>query len=76
MPGSFAAASKILADAGMNIKDSVQRWRFKTDIDGVPVIPDIVTVEPELFGTVEASLEHLKLSDHVIGEPFFLRFEE
>ena len=49
VPGSFAAASKILADAGMNIKDSVQRWRFKTDIDGVPVIPDIVTVEPELF---------------------------
>ncbi len=76
VPGSFADASKILADAGMNIKDSVQRWRFKADIDGVPVIPDIVTVEPELFGTVEASLERLKLSDHVIGEPFFLRFEE
>ena len=76
VPGSFAAASKILADAGMNIKDSVQRWRFKTDINGVPVIPDIVTVEPESFQTVEQTLERLKSSDHIIGEPFYLRFEE
>lgn len=76
VPGSFASASKILADAGMNIKDSVQRWRFKKDIDGVPVIPDIVTVEPESFQTVKQSLEHLKSSNHIIGEPFFLRFEE
>lgn len=76
VPGSFAAASKILADAGMNIKDSVQRWRFKTDIKGVPVIPDIVTVEPESFQTVEQTLERLKSSDHIIGEPFYLRFED
>jgi hypothetical protein len=60
----------------MNIKDSVQRWRFKVDIDGVPVIPDIVTVEPETFQTVEQALVQLKASDHIIGDPFFLRFEE
>ena len=76
VPGSFAAASKILADAGMNVKDSVQRWRFKKDMDGVPVIPDIVTVEPESFQTVADAMEHLRKSDHIIGEPFYLRFEE
>jgi len=76
VPGSFAAASRILADAGLNIKDSIQRWRFKTDVDGMPVIPDIVTVEPESYQVISRALAELKASDRIVGEPFYLRFEE
>lgn len=76
VPGSFAAASRILADAGMNIKDSIQRWRFKMDVDGMPVIPDIVTVEPESCQVIEGALEELKKAERIVGEPFYLRFEE
>lgn len=76
VPGSFAAASQILADAGLNIKDSIQRWRFRMDIDGMPVIPDIVTVEPETHRVIASALERLKSAERIVGEPFYLRFEE
>lgn len=76
VPGSFAAASRILADAGMNIKDSIQRWRFRMDVEGMPVIPDIVTVEPESSHVIEQALEKLKAAERIVGEPFYLRFED
>ncbi len=76
LPGSIAEASRILGEHGFNIEDSVQRRRFRTEVDGETFIPDIVTVEPLPFGVVGDALSALRASNRVHGEPFYLRFEE
>jgi homoserine dehydrogenase len=75
VPGSLSEASRILAQHGFNIEDSLQRRRFRTQVNGETVIPDIVTVEPLSYEIVEEALEALGESDRVLGRPFFLRFE-
>ena len=75
LPGSIAEAARIMGQHGFNIEDSVQRRRFRMEVDGVTVIPDVVTVEPLPFSVVERALSALKNSERVHGEPFFLRFE-
>jgi len=75
IPGSIAETSRILGSHGFNIEDSMQRRRFRTEVDGEVFIPDIVTVEPLPFGVVGKALEELKASNRIHGEPFFLRFE-
>lgn len=76
IPGSIAEASRILGEHGFNIEDSVQRRRFRVEVDGEVFIPDIVTVEPLPFGVVGEALRALRDSNRVIGEPFYLRFED
>jgi homoserine dehydrogenase len=75
-PGSIAEASRILGNHGFNIEDSIQRRRFKTVIEGCTVIPDIVTVEALPLGTLSRGLQALQESDRILGDPFFVRFEE
>lgn len=74
-PGSIAEASQIMARHGFNIEDSIQRRRFQSIVDEEVVIPDIVTVEPLSYETVEGALKDLEQSDKIDGKPFFLRFE-
>ena len=75
-PGSIAEASEIMAKHGLNIEDSIQRRRFQSIVNGEIVIPDIVTVEPLSYGTLEQALSELEQSDRIDGKPFFLRFEK
>ena len=75
VPGSIAEASRIMAEHGLNIEDSIQRRRFQSLVNEEVVIPDIVTVEPLSYGTLEQALKELEQSDRVDGKPFFLRFE-
>src|SRR5690606_25027484 len=56
-PGSIADASRILADLGFNIKDSMQRRRFQQDINGEKVIPDILTFEALPSRTVAQAIK-------------------
>jgi homoserine dehydrogenase len=76
VPGSIANASRIMADHGFNIEDSIQRRRFQFRVNEETVIPDIVTVEPLPYRTVQNALKELGESDSIDGKPFFLRFEE
>ena len=76
VPGSIATASRIMADHGFNIEDSMQRRRFQFRVNEEMVIPDIVTVEPLPYSTVLNALKELEESDNIDGKPFFLRFEE
>jgi homoserine dehydrogenase len=76
IPGSIAEASRILGAHGFNIEDSVQRRRFRMEVDGEVYIPDIITVEPLPFGVVGQALQALRDSQRVKGEPFYLRFED
>ncbi|GAB4240924.1 MAG: homoserine dehydrogenase [Acidobacteriota bacterium] len=75
LPGSIAEAARIMGEYGFNIEDSVQRRRFRMEVDGVTFIPDVVTVEPLPYRVVEQALRTLQQSQRVHGEPFFLRFE-
>lgn len=75
-PGSIAEASRILADLGFNIKDSMQRRRFEQDINGEKVIPDILTFEALSSRTVARAMDALERCSAVHGRPFHLRFEE
>jgi len=74
-PGSIAEASRIMAEHGLNIEDSIQRRRFQLRVNEEIVIPDIVTLEPLPYGILEKALKELETSDRVDGKPFFLRFE-
>ncbi len=76
VPGSIAEASRIMGEHGFNIEDSVQRRRFRVNVEGEIFIPDIVTVEPLPFGVVGKALNALRGSNRVAGDPFYLRFEE
>jgi len=40
------------------------------------LIPDIVTLEPLSYGSVQKGIAALSASSRVQGEPFYLRFEE
>ncbi|UCF36720.1 MAG: homoserine dehydrogenase [Acidobacteriota bacterium] len=75
LPGSIAEASRILGSHGFNIEDSIQRRRFRTEINGETFIPDIVTGEPLPYRTVRTALADLKDSDRIKGDPFYLRIE-
>jgi homoserine dehydrogenase len=76
VPGSIAEASAIMAKYGFNIEDFIQRRRFQSVVNDEVVIPDIVTVEPLSFSTLEQALLELEQSDRVDGKPFFLRFKQ
>jgi homoserine dehydrogenase len=75
VPGSIAEASGIMAKHGLNIEDFLQRRRFRSVVHNEIVMPDIVTIEPVPYGTLEPALAELERSDRVDGKPFFLRFE-
>ena len=74
--GSLAKVADVLAKHGISIKDSVQRNRFRREVDGETVIPDIITVEPVQDSKVKRALEALEKSDRVYGKPFYLRIED
>ncbi|MGW8179227.1 MAG: homoserine dehydrogenase, partial [bacterium] len=74
-PGSIAEASQIMARHGLNIEDSIQRRRLQSLVNDEVVIPDIVTIEPLSYGTLEKALNELEQSNRIDGKPFFLRFE-
>jgi homoserine dehydrogenase len=76
VPGSIAEASRIMGDHGLNIEDSMQRRRFRVNVDGETFIPDIVTLEPLPFGVIGKALDALRGSNRVAGDPVYLRFEE
>lgn len=76
VPGSLAEVASILANNGINIKDSVQRNRFRREVDGDIVVPDIITVEPVGDSKVRKALEELGKCDRVFGKPFYLRIED
>ena len=75
-PGSLASISKILADRKINIKDSIQREKFKYESDGDTVIPDIITTGPVSDNVMKEALKELKKCKGVCGTPFYLRIEE
>jgi len=74
--GSLAKVAEILAKHGISIKDSVQRNRFRREVNGDTVIPDIITVEPVEDSRVRRALEELEKCDRVFGKPFYLRIED
>ena len=74
--GSLAKVAEVLAKHGISIKDSVQRNRFRREVDGDTVIPDIITVEPVEDSRVRRALEELEKCDRVFGKPFYLRIED
>ena len=74
--GSLAKVAEVLAKHGISIKDSVQRNRFRREVDGDTVIPDIITVEPVEDSRVRSALEELEKCDRVFGKPFYLRIED
>lgn len=74
--GSLAKVAGVLADHGISIKDSVQRNKFKREVDGDVVVPDIITVEPAEDSRIKKALEELEKCDAVFGKPFYLRIEE
>ena len=74
--GSLAKVADILARRGISIKDSVQRNRFRRELDGDILIPDIITIEPVEDSRVRKALEELEKCDRVSGKPFYLRIED
>jgi homoserine dehydrogenase len=74
--GSLAKVADILAKHGISIKDSVQRNRFRREVDGDTVIPDIITIEPVEDSRVKRALQELEKCDRVFGKPFYLRIED
>jgi len=75
VPGSLASISKILADRKINVKDSIQREKFKYESDGEVVIPDIITTDPVSDDMIREALKELKNCKGVCGTPFYLRIE-
>ena len=74
--GSLAKVADVLARHGISIKDAVQRNRFRREVDGDILIPDIITVEPVEDSRVRRALEELEKCDRVFGKPFYLRIED
>ncbi|MBI4288725.1 MAG: homoserine dehydrogenase [Chloroflexi bacterium] len=74
--GSLAKVADILARHGISIRDSVQRNKFKREVNGDIVVPDIITVEPVSDSRVKKALAELEECDSVYGKPFYLRIED
>jgi homoserine dehydrogenase len=78
IPGSLHSVLGVLSNHGWNVKDSIQRSKYESKVDGVKCLPDIITHEPLSFGVIKDTLPDLKnlkteKGKPVHGEPFYMR---
>lgn len=75
-PLSAVRAYTVLGEAGINLKDTLQREEFAVVKSDGTYIPDIEIVEPIDQGAINRSLSGLENLDNVGEKPVFIPFEE
>lgn len=75
-PGSIHEVTGIIAKHELNIKDSLQRSKYKYTTKNKNVaIPDIITIEKASQDIIDRALNELERSKKVDGRPFFMSIE-